>query len=71
MYLKRSYRKFATDRKGSEVGYSRRGQDFRYSRGNATKLNLHGQRRAVAQCLVTGCGCSGRSNYLVRKDLGG
>ena len=53
-------------RKGSQASW--RGVEFRLGRG-IHRLNEHGTRKAVARCVVPTCFCSGRANFLVRKDV--
>jgi hypothetical protein len=53
-------------RKGMEASW--RGVELRLARG-ITRWNEHGVRKGVARCLVPTCFCSGRANFLVRKDV--
>ena len=53
------------DRKATRQSW--RGVELRLSRA-LTRWNEHGLRKGVARCVVPTCHCSGRSNWLVRRD---
>ena len=63
---KRSDRKYSTSKKGRWCKPLRTPESFWDK--DSSRFNEWGDRKGVAQCMVLGCKCSGRDNWVIREE---